>query len=114
MSNLTPSPNNVSGGSGSGGGSLPASIDTNQVIVAVTGTAVQFPSNALVNGVIITAHGANAASVVLGGATITNTLTGSGNGAELIAGSSVFTAVSNTNVLYLNGTAGDWVSFIGN
>lgn len=93
--------------------SLPGSIATGQVIVAVTGTAVQFPSNTLTQGVIITAHITNSGSVTLGGAAVTNTLSGSGNGVELAAGAALSAAITNTNVLYLNGTAGDWVSFIG-
>lgn len=88
-------------------------LATGQAIVASTGTAVQLPSHALVNGVIITAHGTNAAAVVIGGPGVANALTGSGNGAELAPGASVSAAVTNTNQLYINGAAGDWVSFIG-
>ncbi|MHC5536676.1 hypothetical protein ACYOEI_00195 [Singulisphaera rosea] len=88
-------------------------LATGQAIIAVTGTAVQLPSHALINGVIVTAHGTNAASITIGGSSVTNTLTGSGNGVELAAGASVSAAVSNTNQLWVNGTAGDWISFIG-
>ena len=88
-------------------------LATGQVAIAVTGTAVQFPANALVNGVIVTAHGTNAASVVIGNSAVSNTLTGSGNGQELAAGASTSFAVTNTNQLWVTGTAGDWISFGG-
>lgn len=97
-----------------GGGVTGAIMATGQAIIAVTGTAVQLASNVLINGVIITAHGTNAASVTLGpSAALTNTLSGSGNGQELQAGASTSFAVPNTNNIWINGTAGDWVSFGG-
>ena len=84
-----------------------------QAKVAVTGTAVQLGSNALSNGVIITAPSSNAAKMTVGGSGVTNTVTGAGNGYILEAGASASFAVSNTNVLYINGTANDMVSFAG-
>lgn len=88
-------------------------LATGQAIIAVTGTAVQLPSHALINGVILTAHGTNAASLLIGGSGVTNTLTGAGNGQELAPGASTSFAVTNSNQLWINGTAGDWLSFGG-
>lgn len=96
-----------------GNGIIGAVMSTGQAIIAITGTAVQLPSNALINGVIITAHGSNSGSVTLGNSSVTNTLNGTGNGDELAAGASTSAAVANTNQIWVNGTAGDWVSFIG-
>lgn len=96
-------------------GSIPlvSTAIVGQTKVAVTGTAVQLPSNALTNGVIITAYSTNATPIVIGGLGVTNTITGAGNGYILEAGGSVSAAITNTNVLYINGTANDFVSFIG-
>ena len=82
-----------------------------QVKVAITGTAVQFGSNTLLNGVIVTAASGNAAAVTLGGSTVTNTVDGTGNGYVLAAGASVSFALDNTNRIYVNGTANDFISF---
>jgi hypothetical protein len=81
--------------------------------IAVTGTAVQLGSNTLTNGVIITALSTNTAAITIGGASVTNTINGTGNGYILEAGASVSIAATNTNVLYINGTSGDIISFIG-
>jgi hypothetical protein len=85
----------------------------NQTAIASTGVAVQLPSNTLVNGVIVTAGNGNAAAISIGTSGVNNTVDGTGNGYVLGAGSSVSFAVSNTNLLYINGTSGDFVSFAG-
>lgn len=84
-----------------------------QAVIAVTGTAVQLGSNTLENGVIITAKSSNTGNIKVGGSGVTNTETGAGNGYILEPGASISVAASNTNVLYVNGTAGDIVSFLG-
>lgn len=86
---------------------------TGQVVIAITGTAVRFPTNTLTHGLIITANPNNAASVAIGPVGVTNTLDGTGNGTVLAKGASISAFVLNTNALYVNGTANDWVSFIG-
>lgn len=93
--------------------SLPTGTKNGQVKIAVTGTPVRFPSNVIIQGVIITAYDGNTGPVVIGGPTITNTVDGTGNGSYVGAGASISAAVRDTNELYLNGTAGDWVSFSG-
>jgi hypothetical protein len=93
---------------------LPATIFSGQVKIAVTGTAVQFGSNAVSNGVAITANSGNAASIYIGPTGVANTGGGTGNGYTLVPGQSTAYACSNTNDIYINGTAGDWISFTGN
>lgn len=89
------------------------SASTGQAKITVTSTAVQLSANTLTNGVIISAKSTNAASITIGGASVTNTVDGTGNGYILEAGASVSFAISNTNLLYINGTAGDIISFAG-
>lgn len=84
-----------------------------QAKIASTGVAIQLGSNVLLNGVIITALSTNAATIEIGGSGVTNTTDGTGNGYILAAGASVSFAVTNTNVLWINGTSGDIVSFAG-
>lgn len=92
---------------------LPTAAGVGQTKIAVTGTAVQLASNALVNGVILSASTSNSASITVGGSGVTNATDGTGNGFILAPGASVGIAVSNTNELYVNGTAADVVSFVG-
>ena len=104
---------------------LPVVIDTNvaqmsgplvvgQAIIAATGTAVQLPSNNLGNGLVITAKSTNAAKIFIGGSSVTTADTGAGNGYPIVPGGSASAAVSNANQIWINGTAGDIVYFIGN
>jgi len=83
-----------------------------QAKIAVTGTAVQLGSNTLENGVIITALSTNTGIIKIGGSGVTNVSDGTGNSYLLEAGASISVAVTNTNVLYINGTAGDIISFM--
>lgn len=94
-------------------GSLVSAPINGQAKIASTGVAVQLPSNALTNGIIITAKSANAAPITVGGSGVTNTVDGTGNGYILEAGSSSSWAVNNTSAIYINGTIGDIVSFAG-
>jgi hypothetical protein len=81
----------------------------------VTGTAVQLASNALVNGLVVKAKSTNNSTCgTVGGASITNAYTGSGNGYGLCPGEASSFAVGNSNLLYVNGTAGDIFTFEGN
>ncbi len=86
---------------------------TGQAVIASTGTAVQLPSNAILNGVLIYAKSTNTSFIILGGSSVTNIVDGTGNGHLLDPGATTSAAVSNTDALYINGTAGDIVSFIG-
>lgn len=85
-----------------------------QAKIAVTSTAVQLTSQALSNGIIITAKSTNAANIVIGSSSsVTTTSDGTGNGYILAAGATVSAAILNPNLLYINGTSGDIVSWIG-
>lgn len=96
------------------GNVLVAGVPLNgQKVIAVTGTAVQLASNALSNGVIVTAKSTNTAAIVVGASTVTNVTDGTGAGYILEAGASVSWAMDNTNRLWINGTAGDIVSYAG-
>lgn len=92
----------------------PASFFAGQLKITTTGTAVQLPSNALLNGVKLWAATTNTAKVFYGPAGVNNSDAGAGNGVGLVAGQASAEAVSNSNLLYINGTAGDYVYYSGN
>lgn len=96
---------------GSGSSSPPSSFVTGQITVAATAT--QLAANELRNGVILTARDSNTGNVMVGLSGVNTTQTGSGNGYILEPGGSVSVAVSNSNRIYVIGTASDVVSFIG-
>lgn len=116
-------------GSTTASASIPVVIASNQVVpisnplvttplvgqakIATTGTAVQLSTQTLSNGVIISANGANATPISIGGSGVNNTVGGTGNGYLLAAGASISFAMANVNDLYINGTAGDYVSWAG-
>ena len=75
----------------------------------VTISAVALPSQALVNGIVITAPSGNTGTVYVGPAGVTT-----GNGYKLAPGSSISYAVTNVSAIYIIGTAADTVSFTGN
>jgi hypothetical protein len=94
--------------------SIPAAFVAGQIRIAVTGTAVQLPSNALTQGVMISSASGNAENTTIGTSSALNNLTnGTGNGAILYRGSTKSIAVTNTDRIWINGTAGDIVNFIG-
>jgi hypothetical protein len=94
---------------------LPTTINTGQVKIAVTGTAVQLQSNALVNGLIIKSISSNnAANQTVGASTVTNTTDGTGNGYILFPGEAASFGVSNSNAVWVNGTIGDIFTWEGN
>ena len=84
-----------------------------QAVIAVTGTAVRLSAASvpLPGGtVMITAHVATT-FVTAGGSGVTNTATGAGNGRCIEADQQVVLFASDLNTVYINGTAGDWVSW---
>ena len=95
------------------GNPTPAAPVSGQIKIAVTGTRIQLPGNVLVKGVIITAKSTNVNAIYVGSNTVNNVGDGTGLGYILEPGASVSAAVGNTNNLYVNGTAGDIISFIG-
>ncbi len=98
-------------------------LHTGQIAIATTGTAVNLASDTIVNGVpnqtttngvLIKAAVTNAASICIGASNVTNTIGGTGNGFCLEAGASIYVWLSNTNVAWINGTAGDYVMKMSN
>lgn len=89
---------------------------TGQAKIAVSGHAVQLnggTSQPLTNGLIISAPNTNSASVEIGGASVTDTADGTGNGYILAPGASISFAVGNTADIYINGSSPDVVSWAG-
>lgn len=87
-----------------------------QTIIAVTGTAVRLnggTSQALTNGIIISAPSGNVAPISVGTSSVNDTADGTGNGYLLAPGASVSFAVNNTNTVYINGQSGDYISWAG-
>lgn len=85
-----------------------------QVRITASGVQTQFPSNVLAQGVVITAATTNAGIITLGDTGVSTANTGSGTGYVLLPGQSTGIAVSNTNLIYINGdNAGDFVTFNG-
>lgn len=85
---------------------LSPSLVNGKTTIASSNTAVQLPSNALTQGVIVQALAANAGNVTLGNSSSQNF--------ELQQGQATSAVVTNTNLLYINGAnVGDGVCFIG-
>lgn len=85
-----------------------------QAKIVTTNTAINLNggiSQLLANGIIITAPSINVAPVAIGGVGVTNTGAGAGNGYLLTAGASISFAVTNTNTIYINGSANDFISW---
>lgn len=93
---------------------LPASPIVGQLKIANTGTAIQMPSIALKNGIVIKASSTNAANLFVGPSGVTTIDTGLGNGYKLEPGEAISFSILNTNTLYVNGTAGDIFYYSGN
>ncbi len=93
---------------------LSATIVSGQIKIAATGTAVQLPSNALVNGIVIKARSLNAAAGFVGSASVTRTDDGTGNGFALLPGEAMSYATSNSSAVWINGTIGDVFYYGGN
>lgn len=95
----------------------PATIKTGQAVIVVTGTAVPLSAASvpLVNGLIIKSRALNnPAGATIGPAGVTNATNGAGNGYILDPGEPGSFGVTNANVVYVNGTAGDVFSWEGN
>lgn len=85
--------------------SLPVSLKTQQTAIAVSNTAVNLSaSSGMLTGVTIKADKNNVAAIYVGNSGVT-----SANGFALYPGDSISIAVANTNNLWINGTAADFV-----
>lgn len=92
----------------------PAGVLSGQVKIVTTGTAVPIPSNTLLNGISIFANPNNAGTINIGPLGVTNAADGTGNGDVIQPGAARAFGVSNSSAIYINGTAGDWISWSGN
>jgi len=86
-----------------------------QATIATTGTAIQLTASStpLANGIILVAKSTNAANLHVGASGVTNTEAGAGTGVILEPGKMVLLCVNNANVIYVNGTINDVISYIG-
>lgn len=82
-----------------------------QAKIASSGTAQQLPLHSSVNGFILTAKSTNTNPIVVGDASVTNTVDGTGNGYILEPGASVSTAKLALKDIYIIGSSGDVISF---
>jgi hypothetical protein len=83
--------------------------------IAATGTAQELPANALQNNTLTIAakSGNTAAIVIINSSTASTATDGTGAGYILAAGTSVSIDITNTNALWVAGTANDVYSGIG-
>ena len=92
----------------------PSAVVSFQIKIAVTNTAQQLPSNALVNGAVVKAKTTNAANGWIGSSTVNSTDDGTGTGYRLLPGEAGSFAATNSNALWVIGTANDVYYVIGN
>ena len=91
------------------------SIVAGQAKLTAAGTAQALPANPLTSGITITANINNTGIITVGAAGVNNIVNGTGNGIRLSPGQSYAYSVSNSNVVYFNGTVtGDTIDFGGN
>lgn len=86
-------------------GNPPAVLYSGQVVAGAE--AVVLGSQALTSGVTLTALSTNSSSLFVGPSGVTNL-----TGIELKPGNSLTLAISNLNLVYFAGTAGEKISFI--
>ena len=88
-----------------------------QAIIATTGTAVQLPSNVCLNGIAGTVWQATTKVVMGSQSAVTGNVsngTASTGGDAKVTGQGFAFACSNSNQIWFNGTAGDYLTFSGN
>lgn len=111
-------PDGVNGVAVTAAAPLPVATPAPAAVIAgqktVSASAAALASNALVNGVVVKAKSGNAGPVWVGAPGMTATDDGTGAGYKLLPGEAASFAVSNTNAIYVIGTAGDVVYFEGN
>ena len=88
---------------------------TGQLTISTTGTAVCLPPGTLTNGVIIKSLSTNnATGATVGPYTVTNTVSGTGNGYIIFPGEAAPFASNFPPGICINGTAGDIFTYVGN
>lgn len=80
-------------------------------LVAVTGTAIAIKATTVAKQVIVKARAANAGTIYLGASTVTADETAGTGGLQLSAGDMVAFPVADLALVFINGTAGDGVSY---
>lgn len=80
-------------------------------LVAVTGTAVAIKATTVVKQVMVKARAANVGTIYLGASTVTANETAGTGGLQLSPGDIVAFAIPDLADVFINGTAGDGVSF---
>lgn len=88
---------------------LPSTPITGQLTIAVTNTAVRLPNITISVGVILQALKGNGTNAFVTGPNGVSTSTGF----QLQPGQATSTAVNNLNSIWINGTAGDGICWIG-
>lgn len=92
-----------------------SSVVSGKVAIITTGAAVALPSLPLQTGLSIKAGKGNANPIEIGGgANLSSLESSSGNGFPLYPGDTISFGLSNSGAVWINGTAGDYVSFAGN
>lgn len=94
--------------------SNPAAVAAGQKAIAVTGTAVSVGTGTFVNGVVIKSASTNSSNLFIGSNGVATTFNGSGSGYVLEPGEAIAYAVADLSSVYINGTAGDFITFTGN
>jgi hypothetical protein len=95
-------------------------VETNTTTIysavqTTTLSAVALPSQALVNGIVLTANPANTGTIYIGPAGVTTSATPATEGYPLAPGQSISYAVQNLNAIYMIGSnATDVLNFTGN
>ena|ERR1035437_8921170 len=79
--------------------------------IVMTGSAIQLPSGLANNGVILQAKSSNAGNLLIGGASVTITEDGTGNGFILEPGFQITFAADNSNEIYVIGAVSDVLSY---
>ncbi len=114
---LVMNPQSTSGGARGGKVvSIPLLIEvpkTGQAVIASTGVALQLANKEFTNGVLISALSTNTDNIMIGEDGVTNVDDGTGNGYILEPGNTASFAVMNLKRLWITGTAGDIISYVG-
>jgi hypothetical protein len=101
--------------------STTGAFQAGQAVIASTGVAVNLGNHGgLINGILLKAcngpspEHTNVNAIYYGGSSVTTTGNGVGNGDSIGPGERTSIAVNNSNAVWINGTAGDCVTYSGN
>lgn len=99
-----------------GQGGNPNTVKTGQKLIAVLNTAIAISgtSQTLTNGVVAKALASNTNNITVGGSGINSLTDGTGTGYILAPGEAISFGVTNVNLVFINGNAGDGITWAGN